>query len=92
MKLDIDAAIIELRDKTILDIERATALTWGGRAAASFRLASETDGDERAHWLMDGENYRQESLEHAAMTEDIAFLEQLRIAVDADRPVRRGAP
>lgn len=83
---DIDRSKDELEGKTIEDIERATALTWGGRAAAAFQLAVEADDlDERRRLLMDGENYRQEALEHAAMTEDWGFLREVADELDPNR-------
>jgi hypothetical protein len=84
--LDPAAARKELKEKSLLDIERATAITWGGRAAASFLLAREaTDPKERLQRLQDGENYRQEALEHAAMTEDLELLVQVRKEMDVHR-------
>ncbi len=75
---DVDAATKELNEKSIDDIERATAITWGGRACAAFTLAAGTsDTEARRQWLMDGENYRQEAIEHAAMTGDVAFIQQV---------------
>ncbi len=75
--LHADDARNELQHKTLLEIERETAKTWGARAAAAFELASSSSGVQRAKWLSDAENYRQESLEHAAMTGDIKFIEQV---------------
>ncbi len=72
--LDADSAHKELASKTILQIERETAITWGGRAAAAYANAKNAQGAKREQWLKDAENYRQESLEHAAMTEDLGFL------------------
>ncbi len=72
-----DDARSELEHKTLLEIERETAETWGARAAAAFEFAAKATGEKRAHWLADAENYRQESLEHAAMTGDIRFIEQI---------------
>ncbi|MFO1535162.1 MAG: hypothetical protein ABR586_05810 [Thermoplasmatota archaeon] len=69
--LDVEKALKELRTTSMAEIERATALTWGGRAVASFRLCSEsTDWESRFRHFCEGENYRQEALEHAAMGED----------------------
>ena len=71
---------------TIEEIEHATAVTWGGRSVAAFRLAKDApDGDERRRWLMDAENYRQEAIEHAAMTQDFDFLRQVMEAIEVDR-------
>jgi hypothetical protein len=76
--LDIASARKELQSKTLLDIERATALTWGARAAACLDLAAETrDETGRTQRLQEAQNYRQEALEHAAMTEDFQFLREL---------------
>lgn len=76
--LDLAAARKELQSKTLLDIERATALTWAGRAAACLDLAHEADDPRlRMRRLTEAENYRQEAIEHAAMTEDIPFLQDV---------------
>ncbi len=84
--LDITKARDELRRTTLLDIERATALTWGGRAAASYTLVlEERDAGKRIQRFWEGEGYRQEALEHAAMTEDFDFLEELSDEVEAAR-------
>jgi hypothetical protein len=82
---DIEDAITELRAKAIEEIEKATATTWGGRAAAAFRLAANAAGPQRQSWLMDAENYRQESIEHAAMTGDFQFLQRLHSALESER-------
>lgn len=76
--LDLAAARKELQSKTLLDIERATALTWAGRAAACLDLAHEAvDPKLQMQRRMEAENYRQEAIEHAAMTEDIPFLQDV---------------
>ncbi len=87
--LDLAKAREELLSKTILDIERATAITWAGRAAACFDLAHEAETRQgRQVRLMEAENYRQEALEHAAMTEDIPFLQGILQEVDAHKTRR----
>ena len=69
--LDVEKAREELKTKSMAEIERATAMTWGARAVASYRLASEAKGlGERFRHFYEGENYRQEALEHASMAED----------------------
>lgn len=83
--LKMDEARQELQEKTMMDIERATAIKWGGRAVAAYSLAGESTGEERTDWLRDAENYRQESLEHAAMTEDMEFLAQVIRDIDGVR-------
>lgn len=76
--LDVAAARKELESKTLLDIERATADTWAGRAAACYDLAHDAKDDAtRTRRLEEAMNYRQEAIEHAAMTEDIPFLQGL---------------
>lgn len=71
MLLDIQKAKDELEGKTMVEIERATALTWGGRAAASYQRSLEAGSlHDRFRCFYEGENYRQEALEHAAMAED----------------------
>lgn len=74
----MEKALKELREKELLDIEMETAKTWGGRAAASYRLAMETGKlGERIRHIYEGENFRQEALEHASMTEDLDFLQEI---------------
>lgn len=69
--LDVERGLAELKTKSLAEIERATAVTWGGRAAASYRLAGEANSmAERFRHFYEAENYRQEALEHAAMAED----------------------
>ncbi|HJQ93617.1 MAG TPA: hypothetical protein VJ874_04955, partial [Candidatus Thermoplasmatota archaeon] len=69
--LDLDKAKKELDSKDLLTIERETALTWGGRAAASYAcVLEEPDHAERMRCFWEGETYRAEAVEHAAMTED----------------------
>ena len=84
--LDLPKAREELQSKTLLDIERATAITWASRAAACLDLAHEAETRQgRQVRLTEAENYRQEAIEHAAMTEDIAFLQAILSAVDSHR-------
>jgi hypothetical protein len=69
--LDVEKALKELTTTSMAQIERTTALTWGGRAVASFRLCSQAnDWETRFRHFCEGENYRQEALEHAAMAEN----------------------
>lgn len=84
--LDVEKGLKELREKQMLQIERETAKTWGGRACASFRLAVEAEKlGERVRHLYEGENYRQEALEHASMTEDFDFLHEVVTEIDEYR-------
>lgn len=69
--LDVQKGIDELKQKSMVDIEKATAQTWGGRAAASYQLATQAgETAQRMKHFYEGENYRQEALEHASMAED----------------------
>lgn len=87
--LDLAKAREELLSKTLLDIEHATALTWAARAAACLDLAHEAETRQgRQVRLMEAENYRQEALEHAAMTEDIPFLQSILKEIDAHKTRR----
>src|SRR5688500_3756429 len=84
--LDLAAARDELLSKSLLDIERATAITWAGRAAACLDLAHEAETRQgRTVRLREAENYRQEAIEHAAMTEDIPFLQAIMAEMDAHK-------
>jgi hypothetical protein len=88
--LDVDKAKKELEAKDLLTIERETALTWGGRAAASYScVLEEEDHAERMRCFWEGETYRGEAIEHAAMTEDAGFLERLTIEVEGHRAKAR---
>lgn len=69
--LDVENATKELETKSMDDIERETALKWGARAAASYDLAGrEKTLDARFRRFYEGENFRQEALEHASMVGD----------------------
>lgn len=90
--LNVETARSELKAKSMIDIEKATALTWGARAAASYDLCLE----ERDSWaavqrFYEAENYRQEALEHAAMVENDAFLDGVRSEVEDHRIKARKA-
>ena len=86
VQLDLAKAREELLSKTILDIERATAITWASRAAACLDLAHEAQTRQgRQVRLTEAENYRQEAIEHAAMTEDIPFLQGVLSAIDSHK-------
>jgi hypothetical protein len=84
--LDVDKAKKELEAKDLLTIERETALRWGGRAAASYScVLDEEDHAERMRCFWEGETYRAEAIEHAAMTEDARFVERLTVEVESHR-------
>jgi hypothetical protein len=88
--LDAKKARKELGKKTLEDIEHETAITWGGRAVASYQVAHEAKGTADAvRRFAEGETYRQEALEHAAMVEDEAHL--VALVAEEIAPVRQQA-
>jgi len=88
--LDLAKARKELEAKDLPAIERETALTWGGRAAASYAFVlEEPDHAEAMRCFWEGETYRGEAIEHAAMTEDARFLERLTVEVEGHRAKAR---
>ncbi len=69
--LNVKKALDEVRGKSVEQINAETAWTWGSRAAACYQLASEASNEaEKDKWLMLADDYRHESLEHAALVED----------------------
>lgn len=69
--MDVNKALKELREKSLDDIERLTAETWGARALASYQLLEEEEETgARFQRFYEGENYRQEAFEHGAMVDD----------------------
>jgi hypothetical protein len=88
--LDLGKARKELESKDLLQIERDTALTWGGRAAASYAFVlEEEDHAERMRCFWEAETYRAEAVEHAAMSEDARFVERLTTEIEAHRAKAR---
>jgi hypothetical protein len=88
--LDLAKARKELEAKDLPAIERETALTWGGRAAASYGFVlEEEDHAEAMRCFWEGETYRGEAIEHAAMTEDARFLERLTVEIEGHRAKAR---
>ncbi len=88
--LDVAKAVKELASKDMLTIERDTALTWGARAAASYScVLAEDDHSVHMRCFWEGENYRQEALEHAAMTEDVGFIGAIMKEIEGYRSKAR---
>lgn len=85
--LDADTARKELAETTMEAIERATARTWGGRALASYQLClAEQAAMANVRRFCDGEAFRQEAFEHAAMAEDGGvLLRGIQVELDAAR-------
>jgi len=74
----VTSAIVELRAKTLDQVQSETAVAWGHRALAAFQLYRET-GD--VNFLLDAHEYMHESLEHAALTIDPSVLDEIRPAL-----------
>ena len=84
--LDADKARKELETKDLLRVERDTAVTWGGRAAACYqKVVDAKDHGDQMKAYIDAENYRSEALEHAAQAEDPGLLEQVINEIDEFR-------
>jgi len=67
-------AMQELLRKSLRDIQVETAYIWAYRSQAARRLAksaraSGAEADAHA-WLLDGQEYEHEALEHAALAGD----------------------
>lgn len=54
----------ELLSKPMSTIHQETAILWSERAVTAFSLFLET---RQKHWILDGEEYYHEALEHAAL-------------------------
>lgn len=64
----IAAALVELNQKSITQIQAETAYTWAYRAAAAWRMQNTADAVE----------YQHEAIEHAALTGDDTLLDEVR--------------
>lgn len=67
MSFDLESALVEVQTKTAGQIQQETAYKWASRAVACFVLHRKT-GDTR--WLLRGEDYKHEAIEHAAFADD----------------------
>lgn len=69
--IDVNAALKEIKTKSLKDIEYDTAWRWASRAIAALVLANQAQlDDERAKWLGLSRDFKHEALEHAALQED----------------------
>ncbi len=64
---DIKAALKEVQEKEIEEIERSTAYTWASRSLACFQLYKETG---LINWRIQAEDFGNEAYEHSAMCKD----------------------
>ncbi|MEA3137426.1 MAG: hypothetical protein QOC71_1707 [Thermoplasmata archaeon] len=85
--LDIDKARKELMWTSMEQIERATALTWGARAVASYELVmADSLSLQGVQRFAEGDSYRSEAFEHASMADETGqVLRGIRGEVDAAR-------
>lgn len=88
---EIEAAVAELKEKTLEDIQIETAKKWAARAYVAFGIAA-YESDEQmdaVSWFHVGEEYRHEALEHAALVSDQAssleLLQEVRKLTDEIR-------
>lgn len=79
MKLleSIKDALKELSEKSLDDIQVATAEKWLGRAVAAYKL-SKHDLTNRDKWLHDAAEYEHECLEHASLAKDEDLIHRIR--------------
>lgn len=70
MEKSIGDALVELRKKTLHQIQIETAYKWAGRACAASMMGKPNDAEEYAH----------EAIEHAALSGDDSLLAEVRRA------------
>lgn len=87
MKLNVDKAIEELKYKTDEDIEYETAIKWSERAAAAYKMSTDSDNvGEKIRYLLWAEDLRHEAIEHAALIGDNgSTLNELQTDIDEYR-------
>ena len=81
----VASATAELKRKTLHEIQRETAVTWGWRAWAAVDYAQRCRTPaRRRRWMDDAHEYAHEALEHAALSEDNdGFEDEIRRLVAA---------
>jgi hypothetical protein len=85
-----DKAMIELSGKKIEMIQYETAITWAGRALASYARLAETGDLQR---LLDAEEYGHEALEHAALADpSLCSVIRLHLVDAKERAMRARNP
>ena len=67
----IREALVELRGKTLHQIQIETAYKWAGRACAASMMGKPNDAEEYAH----------EAIEHAALSGDMHLLQAVKNAM-----------
>lgn len=66
----MNKAVAELQQQSMEQIQQATAITWAGRALASYALFERT-GDLQK--LLDAEEFAHEAVEHASLAGAAGF-------------------
>lgn len=85
-KLDIQAALEEVRNKTAAEIEEETAYKWAARAIACYRYYAQTLATS---WLIKADNFEHEAIEHAAFVRDNGVtLGIIENVLDSERAAR----
>lgn len=75
----------ELDEKSLKDIQKATAKTWASRAEEAYKRAI---NEKSIKWLLDGDEYFHESIEHSSLAEDLTVFEEIRARL---MPIRKRA-
>jgi len=73
------AALKELSEKTLQQIQIETAYKWAYRAWAAHRLAQ--DAQSSPSWAADAVEYEHEAIEHAALADDQEVLADVRLII-----------
>jgi hypothetical protein len=82
-KFDIEAALKEVQEKTIAEIEEETAYKWASRSYSCYELYKDT---EELKWLLRAEEYFNEAVEHGALVHDSGVT--LKIIEDKLKEIR----
>lgn len=70
-EIDVNAAIMELVEKTDSQLEMETAYKWTARACAALQIAAVADDEEiKNHYIDWADQLEHEGLEHAALVKD----------------------
>jgi hypothetical protein len=75
----------ELDSKSLKDIQIETAKTWAKRAEEAYKRAID---EKSIKWLLDGDEYFHESIEHSSLSEDLTVFEEIRAKL---MPIRKQA-
>ena len=82
MKLDLEAARKELKEKSEDAIERGTAIKWAGRAVVCYEKCLEDGSPEM---FSRGDDNYHEALEHSALAEDPSLVGEVKAEIGKRR-------